>query len=257
MNNELKVFENDEFGAIRTIEVNDKMLFCGKDVASALGYSITSKAINTHCKGVSKMEVPTNGGVQQMLFITEGDVYRLIAHSKLPNAQKFESWVFDDVLPSIRKNGAYMTGDTIEKALENPDFLIQLATKLKAEKEKNAKLIEENERMKPKEIFADSVMTSKSCILISELAKILKQNGIEMGARRLFAWLREKGFLIKRKGSEYNLPTQRSMELGLFEIKETSISHSDGHVTISKTPKVTGKSQVYFINVFKTKVVIG
>lgn len=253
--NGIQVFMNEVFGEIRILEQNDgKVLFCGKDVADSLGYAIPSKAINAHCKGVSKLEVPTNGGIQNMLFITEGDLYRLITHSRRPDAEKFERWVFDDVLPSIRKHGAYMTDQALEKALTNPDFLIQLATQLKTEQEQRRRLettvaaqSKQMEQDKPKVLFADSVAASSSSILIGELAKLIKQNGVDMGQRRLFAWMRENGYLIKRCGSEYNLPTQRSMERGLMEIKETSVIHS-GYTTISKTPKVTGKGQVYFIN---------
>lgn len=129
--NELKIFENQKFGQVRTINEDGKILFCGSDVAKALGYAIPSKAVNTHCKGVSKMEVPTNGGKQEMLFIPEGDLYRLITNSKLPSAEEFESWVFDEVLPSIRKHGAYITPETLEAAILNPDMMIKLCTTLK------------------------------------------------------------------------------------------------------------------------------
>lgn len=249
--NELRIFENVDFGQVRTIEIDNKPYFCGKDVASALGYTIPSKAINTHCKGVSKMEVPTNGGKQEMLFISEGDLYRLITHSKLPQAEKFESWIFDEVLPTIRRHGMYAT----EELLDNPDIAIAAFTALKEEREKRklleAKVAEDN----PKVLFADAVNTSKTSILVGDLAKILNQNGVDIGGTRLFKWLRNNGYLIKRKGTDYNSPTQKSMELGLFEVKETAITHSDGHVSVNKTPKVTGKGQVYFINkLLKDKV---
>lgn len=247
---QLKIFNNVEFGQVRTIKENDKILFCGSDVAKTLGYAIPTKAVNTHCKGVSKMEVPTNGGIQQMLFITEGDLYRLITHSKLPSAENFERWVFDEVIPSVRKHGAYMTEETIEQAITSPDFLIRLATKLKDEQTKRKALEEEKKVNAPKVIFADAVATSHTSILVGDLAKILKQNGHEIGGVRLFKWLREHGYLIKRKGTDYNMPTQKSMELGLFEIKETSVVHSDGHTSVNKTPKITGKGQQYFINKF-------
>ena len=139
--NNLQVFKNEQFGEMRTVTINDKIYFVGLDVAKALGYAIPSKAINTHCKGVSKTEVPTNGGTQEMLIISEGDIYRLITHSKLDGSEKFESWVFDEVLPTIRKHGAYMTDEVIEKALTSPDFLIKLATQLK---EAKAEITEKN-----------------------------------------------------------------------------------------------------------------
>lgn len=249
----LQVFQNDRFGNIRVVLIGNKEHFVGSDIAKALGYSIPSKAINTHCKGVSKMEVPTNGGIQEMLVIPEGDVYRLIAHSKLPQAEQFECWVFDEVLPSLRKHGAYMTDVTIEKALTEPDFLIKLATKLKEEKEARLKAEAQIEADKPKVLFADAVSVSSTTILIGDLAKLLKQNGVETGQKRLFEWLRQNGYLIKRKGADYNSPTQHAMDLGLFEVKETVVTHADGHTTISKTTKVTGKGQQYFINKFLQK----
>ena len=248
--NELQIFKSVDFGEVRTIEIDNKPYFCGKDVATALGYAIPSKAINTHCKGVSKMEVPTNGGKQEMLFISEGDLYRLITHSKLPQAEKFESWIFDEVLPTIRKHGAYLTEDTLAKAIENPDFTIGLLTNLKAEREKRKLLEAKVEADKPKVIFAEAVNASQTSILVGDLAKILKQNGIDIGQNRLFEWLRVNGYLISRKGNDYNSPTQKSMELELFELKERTINNPDGSIRITKTPKVTGKGQVYFINKF-------
>ncbi|WP_206425387.1 phage antirepressor KilAC domain-containing protein [Clostridium perfringens] len=181
-------------------------------------------------------------------FLTESGVYKLIFKSKKKEAEKFQDWVTDDVLPSIRKHGAYMTDNTLEKALTSPDFLIQLATNLKEEQEKRRLLEEEKERNAPKVIFAEAVSASESSILIRELAKLLKQNGVDTGEKRLFAWLRDKGYLVKAKSSDYNLPTQKAMRLGLFEIKETSITRSNGMISITRTPKVTGKGQVYIIN---------
>ena len=249
--NEIQIFKSDSFGAVRTVtDDNGKILFCGKDVATALGYKKTADAISAHCKGVCEIPTPSNGGVQMMKYITEGDVYRLTFGSKLPSAEKFTDWVADEILPTIRKHGAYMTENTLEKALTSPDFLIQLATQLKEEQAQRKALEVQIEADKPKTIFADAVSVSKTSILVGELAKLLKQNGIEIGQNRLFAWLREKGYLISRKGTDYNMPTQKSMELKLFEIKENSITHSDGHTSITKTPKVTGKGQIYFINIF-------
>lgn len=246
----LQIFENPDFGTIRTITENEKTLFCGSDVARALGYKRPNEAIAAHCKGTVKRRTPTNGGVQEMLFISEGDIYRLAAKSELPGAEKFESWIFDEVLPSIRKHGAYMTPETLEAAILNPDTMIQLCMELKAEQEKRKALEQKVEQDKPKVLFSDAVSASKSSILVGELAKLLKQNGVDIGQNRLFDWLRQNGYLIRRKGNDYNMPTQKSMELGLFEIKETAISHSDGHITIHKTPKISGKGSVYFINKF-------
>ena len=259
---ELRIFEKTEFGSIRTIEKDNKIYFCGSDVAKALGYSDTAKAIKLHCKEDGWAFYPvidSLGREQQARFINEGNVYRLITHSKLPAAEQFERWVFDEVLPSIRKHGAYMTPETLEAAILNPDYLIKLATALKHEQEQRKLLEEKNEQQrskiekdKPKVIFAEAVETAKTSILVGELAKILKQNGVATGQKRFFEWLRSNGYLIK-SGSDKNMPTQRSMELGLFEIKETAIAHSDGHTTVQKTPKVTGKGQQYFINKFLPK----
>lgn len=252
--NEIQIFNSPEFGSVRTLETTDgKVLFCGADIAKALGYADTAKAIKAHCKENGWAICPvidSIGRTQQAKFIDEGNLYRLITHSKLPNAERFESWVFDEVLPTIRKHGAYMTDDTLEKALTSPDFLIQLATNLKEEQAKRKALELRIEADKPKVVFADAVSVANTSILIGELAKILKQNGVKTGQNRLFEYLRTNGYLISRRGSDRNMPTQKAMEMGLFEIKETVVSHSDGHTTINKTPKITGKGQQYFINRF-------
>lgn len=250
---QMQNFKHHLFGELPVIIVEGAEWFGAKQVAKALGYSNPHDALVKHCRreGVAFHEVLTKGGIQQMKFINEGNLYRLITKSKLPVAEKFEGWVFDEILPTIRKHGAYLTPETIERTLSDPDFIIGLATKLKEEQQKTARLREQIEMDKPKVVFADAVTTSKTSILVGELAKILKQNGVCIGQNRLFGWLRDNGYLIKRKGTDYNMPTQKSMELGLFEIKETSVTHSDGHITISKTPKVTGKGQLYFVNKFK------
>lgn len=186
-------------------------------------------------------------------YIPENIFYRLAMKAKNEAAEAFQAKIADEVIPAIRRHGAYMTPDTIERVLSDPDTIIKLATSLKEEQAARKALEAEKQANAPKVLFAGSVSASKTSILISELAKLLRQNGVDMGQRRLFTWMRDKGYLIRRPGSEYNLPTQRAMEMGLFEIKETSISHSDGHITLSKTPKVTGKGQVYFVNLFLGK----
>lgn len=183
-------------------------------------------------------------------FIPENVFYRLAMKAKNEAAEHFQAKIADEVIPSIRKHGAYMTPDKLEEVLLKPDTLIQLAQNLKAEQEKRRALEVKMEEQKPKVLFAESVEVAKTSILIGELAKLLKQNGINIGQNRLFEWLRNNGYLIRRQGSDYNMPTQRAMEMGLFEIKETTITHSDGHIHVSKTPKVTGKGQVYFVNLF-------
>ena len=228
-----------------------------ENVARGLGFTTTqtvkgTEYINVRWNRVDKyleeFGFATSG--KRPDFIPENVFYRLAMKAKNEIAERFQAKVADEIIPSIRKHGAYMTGDILEKALASPDFLIQLATKLKEEQEQNKTLMSENERMKPKEIFADAVAASKSSILIGELAKLLRQNGIDTGEKRLFAWMRQQGFLISRRGTDYNMPTQRSMELKLFEVKERTINHPDGSVRITKTTVVTGKGQQYFINKF-------
>lgn len=248
MENGIQIFDNKEFGQVRTVMENGKPLFCGSDVARALGYARPNDAVSTHTRGAVKRRTLTNGGEQEMTFIPEGDVYRLITHSKLPSAERFERWVFDEVLPSLRKNGAYMTTATLEKVMNDPDAWITLLTTLKNERQQRRELEEQAEKNKPKVLFADAVATAETTILVGELAKLLKGNGIDIGQNRLYEQLRRGGYLISRPGSDYNTPTQKAMELGLFKVKETVIAHSDGHVTVNKTSKVTGKGQQYFIN---------
>lgn len=253
MSNDVELYKFDEHG-VRTVQEGEQILFCAKDIAEALGYQNTNKAIGDHCHGVTKRYpiADSLGREQQARFITEGDVYRLIASSKLPSAVRFERWLFDEVVPTIRKHGAYMSAQTIEQALTSPDFLIKLATQLKAEQQARIKAEETIEAQKPKVLFADAVSASDKSILVGVLAKILKANGVEIGQNRLFRILRERGYLGSY-GNEYNMPTQKSMELKLFEIKQHAVIHSDGHKTISLTPMVTGKGQVYFVNHFLKK----
>ena len=183
-------------------------------------------------------------------FIPENIFYRLAMKAKNAVAEAFQAKIADDVIPSIRRHGAYMTPDTLDRMITSPEFGIKLLTALKDEQEKRKALEVQAEADRPKVLFADSVTASKSSILVGEMAKLLKQNGVETGQNRLFETLREKGFLIKRKGNDYNMPTQKAMEMGLFEIKETVINHSDGRTSVNKTPKVTGKGQQYFVNMF-------
>ncbi len=245
--NQLQVFKNNNFGEIRTTTINDEPYLMLNDVCKVLEIA-NPRNIKTRLneKGVVTMDTLTKGGKQQATFINESNLYKVIFQSRKPQAEKFTEWVTSDVLPSIRKTGMYAT----DELLNNPDLLIEAGRKLKEQKEiirQQQKAIEE---AKPKVLFADSVATSHTSILVGELAKILKGNGIDIGQNRLFSWLRDNGYLISRKGTDRNMPTQKSMELGLFEIKETVVSHADGHTSISKTPKVTGKGQQYFIQKF-------
>lgn len=241
---DIKVFENPEFGSIRTVVKDSEPWFVGKDVAIALGYEKPTDAARKHVdpedRGISKMETPS--GLQTMTIINESGLYSLILSSKLPTAKKFKHWVTSEVLPSIRKTGGYISG---QESMSDSELMAKaLLVAQRQIEQRDARIAE----MQPKALFADSVCTSKSSILVGELAKIIKQNGVDMGQNRLFEWLRSNGYLIRRKGTDYNMPTQRAMELKLFEIKETVVNHADGHQTTNKTPKVTGKGQVYFIN---------
>jgi len=219
-----------------------------EDVARGLGFTqIKNKKEYIRWERVAQylkeIAFPTSG---ENDYIPENIFYKLCMKADNEVARKFQDRVCDEILPSIRKYGMYAT----DELLDNPDLIIKMATRLKEEKAKNKELEDKMKENKPKIIFADSVETSKNTILIGELAKIIKQNGVDIGQKRLFTWLRDNGFLIKREGTDYNMPTQKSMELELFEIKETAVTHSDGHISINKTPKVTGKGQVYFVNKF-------
>src|SRR5690625_2983328 len=248
MNQLTKIFKGKQ---LRIITQSGDPWFVAKDVCDILKHSnsrVALSRLDEDEKGVSK--VYTHGGYQQMSVINEFGLYSLVLTSNLPEAKEFKRWITHEVIPSIRKHGAYMTPETLEDALLNPDTLIKLATNLKEEQEKRKQAEATIEEQKPKVLFADAVETSESSILVGELAKILKQNGVDIGQNRLFKWLRNEGFLIKQKGENYNLPTQRSMEQGLFEIKKRTINNPDGSIRTTRTPKVTGKGQIYFVKKF-------
>lgn len=247
--NDLLIFKNADFGEIRTLEENGEVLFCGNDVAKALGYAVPRKALFDHCKGVLKRNALTEGGEQEMSFIPESDLYRLVFRSKLPSADQFTDWVTSEILPSVRKHGTYMTPETLEAAILNPDTMIQLCTALKDEQDKRRALEAKVSEDAPKVLFANAVETSQTSILIGDLAKLIKQNGVDIGQKRLFTWMRDNGYLIKN-GNSRNMPTQRAMDMGLFEVKERTISNPDGTTPTCRTPKVTGKGQQFFINIF-------
>ena len=251
--NNICTFEHPEFGSIRTIEINGEPWLVGKDVAMVLGYRNPSKALIDHVDEEDKLnnESLSSLGQRGGWLINESGLYSLVLSSKLPGAKRFRRWVTSEVLPSIRKHGGYIAG---QEHLTDEELLCKALLVAQNKIAERDKLIDEQQRqietMRPKEIFSDAVTASKTTILVGELAKILKQNGVDIGQNRLFEWLRQNGYLIRRQGTDYNMPTQRSMNRGLFQIKETAINHSDGHTTISKTPKVTGRGQQYFINKF-------
>lgn len=247
MSNEIQQFDFKGAALLTLTDENGEPWFVAKDVCDVLGYTNASKAISDHVDSEDKLnnESLSSLGQRGGWLVNESGLYSLVLSSKLPTAKEFKRWVTHEVLPSIRRHGAYMTQQTLDKALTSPDFLIQLATKLKEEQEKAKEL-------EPKARFADAVATPDGTCLIGELAKMLRQNGLDIGQNRLFAKLREDGYLGKT-GSNRNVPTQKAMDLGLFRIKETAITHSDGHVTINRTAKCTAKGQTCFVNRYLPK----
>ena len=240
----MKVFNNSEFGEIRTVVKDDDIYFAGKDIAEALGYKDTVNALKAHVDEEDKLtwRITTSGQARNMTVINESGLYSLVLSSKLESAKRFKRWVTSDVLPALRRTGSYSMNipQTLPEALRAYADEVEQHNKTKA-------LVE---AQRPKVLFADAVSTSNTDILVGDLAKLLSQNGYAVGQNRLFERLRNEGFLISRKGNSYNTPTQRAMEMGLFRIKETAITHSNGRVSLNKTPKVTGKGQQYFINRF-------
>lgn len=256
--NEMQIFKNKAFGEVRVAEVNGEPIFCASDVCKALGFTNGRKAVADHVDegDVTKRDTPTTSGVQSMTYVNESGLYALIFGSKLPQAKQFKNWVTSEVLPSIRKHGVYMTEQVQERALQDPDFLIRLATNLKEEKEKRRLAESElalekeiNNTNAPKVNFANAIVGCRSSCLIGELAKVLTQNGFTIGQNRLFEWLRSHGYL-GTKGERYNVPNQKYVEQGLFEIKKGVRSGNDGVVHTTLTCKCTGKGQMYFINKF-------
>lgn len=261
--NEIKIFENSTFGKVRTVEMNGELYFVGKDVTRILGYENQNRDITRHVDVEDRIMLDTETQYQNGIefdykllgqrggwLINESGLYSLILSSKLLKAKEFKRWVTSEILPSIRRHGAYMTDDILAKTIENPDFLINLLNDMKKEKEKRKALEEKVQQDKPKVLFAECVEASNTSILVGDLAKLLKQNGVEIGQKRLFAWLRDNGYLMRGNSGSYNMPTQRSMEMGLFEVKEHVINNPDGSIRVTKTPKVTGKGQRYFVNKF-------
>lgn len=264
--NEMQVFNNPEFGDIRTVTVNEEPWFVLKDVCEAFGetnYRRVAGRLEDDEKGVSQISTP--GGKQNMTIVNESGLYSALFAMQPEKARgvcddyiakrqaqlrQFKRWVTSEVLPAIRRHGMYADAPTVEKMLEDPDTMIRILQALKEEREKRRALEQQTAADRPKVLFADAVSASHTSILVGELAKLLRQNGVDIGQNRLFSWLRDNGYLIRRSGTDYNMPTQRSMEMGLFSIKETAISRSDGSVTVSKTVKVAGRGQTYFVDRF-------
>ena len=235
---------------VRTLTIDGEPWFVLADLARVLGLRqfradrLDDALIRNH------PILDSLGRAQLAAIVSEPGMYEVVIRSDKPEAAAFRRWITSEVLPSIRKRGGYLTPEATEAALTDPDFIIRLAAELKTERAKRAAVEARVEADAPKVLFADAVATSQTDILVGDLAKILRGNGIQVGGTRLFRWLRESGYLIRREGTDYNSPTQRAMELGLFRVKETAVTHSDGHVTISKTPKVTGEGQTYFVSRF-------
>lgn len=255
----LKIFNNHEFGKIRTIiDENNEPWFVGKDVAEILQYKDTSDALKRHVENEDKLTrcFTDSGQSRKMYVINESGLYSLIFSSKMDKAREFKRWVTSEVLPAIRKHGAYMTDGVIERTLTDPDYLIMLATNLKEEKAKRALAEAVNERNKPKVLFADTVSASKRSCLMGELAKMISQEAIrqgkldkKIGQNKLFAWMRNKGYLCKG-GERRNQPKQSYVEQGLFEIKKGTRLDGQGNNVVTSTTKITGKGQIYFVNKF-------
>ena len=250
----IQVFNYINGNEVRVIEGQDgEPWFVAKDVADILEFRDAYNAarlLEDDEKGVRKVYTPS--GEQNMTVISESGLYTLIMRSNKPEAKAFRKWVTGEVLPAIRKHGLYATPATAEKILGDPDFLIKALESLKEERAKNQALTAKIEEDKPKVIFAESVEASDGSILIGELAKILRQNGIDVGEIRLFKWMRENGFLCKARGEDWNLPTQRAMDSGLFKIKKTAVNDPNRGAIVRRTPKVTGKGQIYFVNGFRS-----
>nr|DAG48152.1 MAG TPA: hypothetical protein [Caudoviricetes sp.] len=251
--NNLQIFDSPDFGQIRTIQQNGEPWFVGKDVADILGYQNGSRDVNRHVDEDDRQNYQ-NGTFESnrgLTIINESGLYSLILSSKMPKAKEFKRWVTSEVIPAIRKTGGYIAGSESMTDAEIMAKAVLVAQSTIRQRDQRIKELESDvAAAKPKVLFADAVSASDSTILIGDLAKILKQNGYNTGQKRLFQWLRDNGYLIKRQGADYNSPTQRSMELGLFRVKETPIIHADGHVTVNKTVKVTPKAQIYFANKF-------
>lgn len=252
--NNLQIFKNEKFGEIRTTQINGQAYICLADVCKILEIgNVSQLKTRLNQDGVISNEVGVQTGFKKdgtpaiqrvkATFINESNLYKVIFQSRKPEAEKFTEWVTGEVLPSIRKTGGYIAG---EENMNEDELILKamnvLNRKVENLKQTNRQLGEKLEEQKPKVLFANSVEASKTSILIGELAKILKQNGFDIGQNRLFEWLRQNGYLISRQGTDYNTPTQKAMNLGIFEVKETSITHSDGHISVNKTTKVTRKT---------------
>lgn len=250
--NQMQVFNNATFGNIRAVQRDGEPWFVATDVCKALEIDTTAtRRLDDDEKAALRLTQTSSNGVRQereVTIINEPGLYSLVLGSRKPEAKLFKRWITHEVIPTIRKHGAYMTPETIEKTLTDPDFIIQLATQLKDEQAKRAVLEAKIEADAPKVLFSESVEASDCSILVGQLAKQLRQNGVDIGQQRLFKRLREEGYLCSSRGDRYNMPTQRAMDMGLFEIKERTVNNPDGSIRVTFTPMVSGKGQIYFTN---------
>lgn len=251
--NDLQIFKSEQFGEIRTVEIDGEPWFVGKDIASNLGYRDTVNALKSHVDSEDKAgwQITTQFGDKETTIINESGLYSLVLSSKLPTAKEFKRWVTSEVIPSIRKHGGYIHGQEAMTDAELMAKALLVANRQIEERQKRIDALEEKAKLDaPKILFASAVETAKTSILVGDLAKILKQNGVDIGQNRLFQWMRDNGWLIKDRRSDYNSPTQKGMNMGLFEVKEGTVINPDGSVRVTKTTKVTGKGQLYFTNIF-------
>lgn len=255
--NEIQEF-NFQGNSLRALLIDNEPFFVGKDAAKAIGYKNYRDAINNHVKGKYKRmsQITTTSGTQTMIVISEPGLYQLASQSKLPSAEPFQDWAYEEVLPSIRKHGTYMTPETLQKTLAEPENMIHILTALKNEQDAHKRLKAENSKMKPHAILGAVVENSVNSISVKALATLLKAKGVNIGQNRLFQWLRENGYLISRYGRSRNYPTQRAMDMELFELKPSPIVHNSGEMETRYTPLVTGKGQKYFVNKFFNEKVL-
>lgn len=247
--NELKVFQSADFGQVRTVVKDGEPWFVAADVCAALDHSNPSMALDRlDSDERAKFYLGRQGETN---IVNEPGLYALVLGSRKPEARAFKRWITHEVIPAIRAHGMYATPQTVEAMLNDPDTMIRTLTALKEERAARVALEAKTEADRPKVLFADSVAASKQSILVGELATLLRQNGIQIGQNRLFEDLRNDGFLVRQSGDRWNMPTQRAMEMGLFEIKERTVNAPDGSVRLTRTTKVTGKGQIYFINRYK------
>lgn len=251
--NSLKIFSNPQFGNVQGVLLDDEVWFIAKEISDILGFRdpyTAARCLDDDEKKLHTMCVA--GQMRETTIISEAGLYSLIIKSRKDEAKKFKRWVTHEVIPSIRQYGAYMTPAKLEEVLLSPDTIIQLAQNLKAEQERRQEAERLIQEQQPKVLFAESVTASEDAILVRDLAKVLRQNGVDIGEKRLFEWLRANGYLIK-SGRSYNMPTQRSMDLQLFEVKERVINTPDGKPKTKFTPLVTGRGQIYFVNKLLSK----